>query len=69
VSDPHGTHIASLISQVNPHCLLYCARVGKGRDDIKDSFAEQVSRSQLVGARYADGLIPVLIFSIQSDID
>ena len=43
VSDPHGTQMASLIQQVNPHCLLYCARVGKERNDIKHSPAEKVS--------------------------
>ncbi|KAJ5657424.1 subtilisin-like protein [Penicillium longicatenatum] len=35
VSDPHGTQMASLVEKVNPHCRLYIARVGKGRNDIK----------------------------------
>ncbi|KUI59785.1 Major intracellular serine protease [Cytospora mali] len=34
VADPHGTHMASLVGQINQYCRLYIARVGKGRTDI-----------------------------------
>ncbi|KAJ5115714.1 subtilisin-like protein [Penicillium angulare] len=39
VSDPHGTQMTSLVEKVNPHCRLYIARVGKGRNDIKGHHA------------------------------
>ena len=35
VSDAHGTQMASLVSQTNPYCRLYIARVGTRRNDIR----------------------------------
>lgn len=44
VSDPHGTQMASLISQANRFCRLYIARVGKRRDDIEPDAAAKAIR-------------------------
>lgn len=45
VADPHGTHMASLVGQINPNCRLYIARVGKGRADIQVEHAIKVSKA------------------------
>ena len=42
VADPHGTQMASLITEVNPFCRLYIARVGKARKDILPENAAKV---------------------------
>ncbi|KAI1746884.1 subtilisin-like protein [Xylaria castorea] len=44
VSDSHGTHMASLIGQINPYCRLYIARVGKGRNDIDPKIGAKAVR-------------------------
>ncbi|KAH0563333.1 hypothetical protein GP486_002095 [Trichoglossum hirsutum] len=34
VADPHGTQMASLITQVNPYCKLYVGKVARYRGDL-----------------------------------
>jgi hypothetical protein len=46
VADPHGTQMASLITNANPFCRLYIARVGKGRKDILPENAAKVRKPQ-----------------------
>lgn len=43
--DPHGTHMAMLIKDVNPHCELYAHRIKGGYHElINPNTAEQVCR-------------------------
>lgn len=33
-SHPHGTQMASIVTDIDPHCLLYIAKVGTGKENL-----------------------------------
>lgn len=41
-TDPHGTHMANFITQLDPFCELYVAKVGNSRTDITPDAVIQV---------------------------
>ena len=41
-TDPHGTQMASFITQLDPFCELYVAKVGNGRADFTEDAVVQV---------------------------
>lgn len=43
-SEPHGTHMATIIRKLNPKCKLFIAKVGTSRDDIRIESLSRVSR-------------------------
>jgi hypothetical protein len=43
-SDLHGTQMATFITQLNPFCELYLAKVGHLRRDIKSDAVQDVSQ-------------------------
>jgi subtilisin family serine protease len=42
MADPHGQHMASIISEINPDCDLYIARVAKGMKNVDLECAAKV---------------------------
>jgi hypothetical protein len=52
--DGHGTHMASIILEVAPHCKVYSARVCRQRTDVRDkeSSEQVVSRIVSVSRRH-----------------
>lgn len=44
-SDLHGTQMATFVTQLNPFCELYLAKVGHSRRDIKSDSVKDVSDS------------------------
>lgn len=41
-SDLHGTQMASFITQLNPHCELFLAKVGHSQKDLKPDAIREV---------------------------
>lgn len=48
VADPHGTQMASLITQVNPYCKLYVGKVGRYRGDLLVENVVKVRHAQIL---------------------
>jgi hypothetical protein len=56
-SDLHGTQMATFVTQLNPFCELYLAKVGHSRRDIKSDLVKDVGDPNLLdrlSARLAD---------------